>query len=72
MKILITGILGLQQKRLEQLLNSNNMSIIGIDNLSRNGSEGSIISLRHLGAKIFRGDIRCLLMWIPSCSRLGD
>ncbi len=61
MKILITGIAGFVGKCLCKSLleNRTDLQIIGIDNLSRAGSENNVKSLSKDGVKFFRSDIRC-------------
>ena len=60
MKILITGIAGFVGSRLATYFKSNNESIeiVGIDNLSRKGSEFNLPLLKKLGCTIVHGDIR--------------
>ena len=60
MKILITGIAGFVGSRLATYFKSNNESIeiVGIDNLSRKGSEFNLPVLKKLGCTIVHGDIR--------------
>jgi CDP-paratose 2-epimerase len=60
MKILITGAAGFVGSRLaEAIANSiENTELIGIDNLSRRGSETNLAFLNKLGCKLVHGDIR--------------
>lgn len=60
MKLLITGVCGFVGSSLaECLLNRREgLSIYGIDNLMRPGSEGNRGRLQKLGVKFFHGDIR--------------
>ena len=61
MKILITGISGFVGSTIsiELLKHGMDIDIIGIDNLSRNGSEKNISKLTDKQIKIYRRDIRC-------------
>jgi CDP-paratose 2-epimerase len=60
MKILITGICGFAGSAIaESLLERRaGLSITGIDNLMRPGSEGNRLRLRKLGIAVIHGDIR--------------
>lgn len=60
MKILITGICGFIGSALARLLIESGTAgrIIGIDNLSRSGSELNRAPLRQLGVTLIHGDIR--------------
>jgi CDP-paratose 2-epimerase len=60
MKILITGVAGFVGSRLAQFLKTHlsNIELIGIDNLSRRGSETNLSLLKELGVKFIHGDIR--------------
>ena len=60
MKILITGICGFAGSSIAKMLleSHSNLQIIGLDNLSRKGSEVNIPDLTYLGIKLIRGDIR--------------
>lgn len=60
MKILITGICGFAGSTLahEMLLHREGIRIVGIDNLSRRGSEENFTSLRAAGFDVRRGDVR--------------
>jgi CDP-paratose 2-epimerase len=60
MKVLISGICGFVGSHLARhLLESfENISILGIDNLARPGSETNRIALKRLGVELRHGDIR--------------
>ncbi len=60
MKIFITGICGFAGSTLarELRLERENLHIVGIDNLSRRGSEENFDSLRTEGFDVRRGDVR--------------
>ena len=60
LKILITGIAGFAGYSIanELIREDNNITILGIDNLSRKGSERNVERLKHLGASFFHADIR--------------
>ena len=78
MKILITGISGFVGSKIALGLTSSqpNIEIIGIDNLSRKGTEHNLKILSHGGIDLIRGDIRsrsdvdCLPIvdWIIDCA----
>ncbi len=78
MKILITGIAGFVGSRLAEYFKTNitNCEIIGIDNLSRRGSETNLEFLKTLGCKFIHGDIRVTddvndlpkVDWIVDCA----
>ena len=59
-KILITGCCGFAGITLAKALSESvdSLSIVGLDNLSRTGSEINIKVLRHLGVDLVRGDVR--------------
>lgn len=61
MRVLITGICGFVGSALAQCLieRSEGLSVIGIDNLMRPGSEGNRAPLQRLGVTLIHGDIRC-------------
>jgi CDP-paratose 2-epimerase len=60
MKILITGICGFVGSAIAEwaLRRRTGLSITGIDNLMRPGSEGNRLKLRKLGVTVIHGDIR--------------
>ena len=60
MKITITGICGFVGSCLARHLleHRDGLTILGIDNLVRPGSEMNRSSLEHLGVQIFHGDVR--------------
>jgi CDP-paratose 2-epimerase len=60
MKILITGVCGFVGSALAEWLLRwrDGLSITGIDNLMRAGSEGNRLRLRKLGVTVIHGDIR--------------
>ena len=60
MKVLISGVCGFVGSHIARYLieSFENMSILGIDNLARSGSETNRMSLRHLGVNLRHGDIR--------------
>ncbi len=60
MKVLISGICGFAGSHLARFLmeSHENISIVGIDNLARSGSETNRGSLRKAGVQLFHGDIR--------------
>jgi len=60
MKILITGICGFAGSSLAEsfLHHGEGISVCGIDNLVRPGSESNRVRLKHLGIDLFHGDIR--------------
>jgi len=60
MKILITGVCGFVGSVLARslLVHRRDITLFGIDNLSRAGAEGNRPKLRELGVRIFHGDIR--------------
>jgi CDP-paratose 2-epimerase len=60
MKILITGICGFVGSAIAEwaLRRRAGLSITGIDNLMRPGSEGNRLRLRELGVTVIHGDIR--------------
>ncbi len=61
MKILITGVCGFVGSSLAETLleRGEGISIVGIDNLMRAGSEGNRLRLRKLGVAMIHGDLRC-------------
>ena len=76
MKILVTGICGFAASVLARSLLEHrpDLTIIGIDNLSRKGSETNIEPLRALGCDIRIGDVRdlSLLDSLPTCNWILD
>ncbi|HBJ34919.1 MAG TPA: CDP-tyvelose epimerase [Planctomycetaceae bacterium] len=61
MKILITGICGFVGSTLAKSLAAEPWvsSVVGIDNLSRRGSERNRKPLEQLGIRVLHGDVRC-------------
>lgn len=61
MKVLLTGILGFAGRSIAELLLASieEISIYGIDNLSRSGSELNLNFIKDYNIKFSRGDIRC-------------
>lgn len=76
MKILLTGICGFAGSVITRSLLSHRsgLEILGIDNLSRKGSETNLESLRHLGCDIRIGDVRdqSTLDALPPCDWIID
>jgi CDP-paratose 2-epimerase len=60
MKVLISGVCGFIGSYLARFLieSHEDISIVGIDNLARSGSETNRVSLRRVGVQLFHGDIR--------------
>jgi CDP-paratose 2-epimerase len=60
MKLLITGICGFVGSRLAEALlgRLEGLEIVGIDNLSRRGSELNVARLKRLGCRVVHGDVR--------------
>ena len=60
MRLLITGICGFAGSQLSEALLDRiaGLEIIGIDNLSRRGSELNLARLKRLGCRVVHGDIR--------------
>src|SRR5882762_6230669 len=60
MKVLISGVCGFAGSQLARYLMESHegISIAGIDNLARSGSETNRLSLKRLGVQLFHGDIR--------------
>jgi CDP-paratose 2-epimerase len=60
MKVLIAGVCGFVGSHLARYLidSFEGISIAGIDNLARSGSETNRISLQRLGVQLYHGDIR--------------
>jgi CDP-paratose 2-epimerase len=59
-KVLISGVCGFAGSHLARYLLEahEGITIAGIDNLARSGSETNRLSLKRLGVKLFHGDIR--------------
>ena len=60
-KVLVTGICGFAGSTIAIELRkfAESIDIIGIDNLSRKGSEKNLIKFPDQQIQVFRGDIRC-------------
>ena len=60
MKILISGVCGFVGNHLARYLveSHEGITIVGLDNLARSGSEINRVSLKRLGVHLFHGDIR--------------
>src|ERR1700722_10000219 len=60
MKVLISGVCGFTGSHLARSLMESNegLTVVGIDNLARQGSETNRLSLKRLGVQLFHGDIR--------------
>jgi CDP-paratose 2-epimerase len=60
MKILISGICGFVGSHIARYLieSREGITIVGVDNLARLGSETNRLALRQLGVQLFHGDIR--------------
>jgi CDP-paratose 2-epimerase len=79
MKILITGVCGFVGSTLAAALldgnsNGNPLKIVGIDNLSRTGSETNRAPLTALGVQFFHGDLRSSedVAQMPQCDWVID
>ena len=76
MKILLTGICGFAGSVLSRTLleHRSGLQILGLDNLSRKGSETNLEPLRALGCDIRIGDVRdrTLLESLPGCDWIID
>ena len=61
MRVLITGICGFVGSSLAHTLLSrlSDVTVTGIDNFVRPGSETNRLDLRHRGVTLFHGDVRC-------------
>lgn len=60
MKILISGVCGFVGSHIARYLieSREDLTIVGLDNLARLGSETNRLSLKQLGVQLFHGDIR--------------
>jgi CDP-paratose 2-epimerase len=60
MKVLISGVCGFAGSHLARFLleSHENLTLIGIDNLARSGSETNRAALRKAGVQLYHGDIR--------------
>ena len=60
MKVLISGVCGFVGSHLARYLieSHEDITIVGLDNLTRSGSETNRISLKQLGVRLFHGDTR--------------
>src|SRR5580765_1246654 len=60
MKVLISGVCGFIGSKLARYLIEwhEGITIVGLDNLARSGSETNRVSLKRLGVQLFHGDIR--------------
>ena len=60
MKVLISGVCGFVGSHLARYLMESHegVTIVGLDNLARAGSESNRVSLKRLGVQLFHGDIR--------------
>ncbi len=76
MKVLITGVCGFAGSVLarELIASWEGVSLFGIDNLSRKGSERNVEPLRALGVHIQAGDVRdrSVLEMLPPCDWILD
>ncbi|MFM8716495.1 MAG: NAD-dependent epimerase/dehydratase family protein, partial [Spartobacteria bacterium] len=76
MKILLTGICGFAGSVITRTLleHRSGLQILGLDNLSRKGSETNLEPLRALGCDIRIGDVRdrTLLESLPPCDWIID
>ena len=80
MRILITGVAGFVGSSMAKYFKENfaDVELIGIDNLSRRGSEYNLPMLKELGCKLVHGDIRCKddlddlpkVDWILDCAAI--
>jgi len=78
MKILITGISGFAGYQISLKIReyAHNIQVVGLDNLSRKGSEHNISQLCNNGIELIRGDIRLqsdidslpLVDWVIDCA----
>jgi len=60
MRVLISGVCGFAGSHLARYLleSHDDVTIVGIDNLARSGSETNRVALKRLGVQLFHGDIR--------------
>src|ERR1035438_4135816 len=60
MKVLISGVCGFAGSHIARYLleSFEGITLVGIDNLARQGSETNRLSLKRLGVQLFHGDIR--------------
>jgi CDP-paratose 2-epimerase len=60
MKVLISGVCGFVGSHLARYLMESHegITVVGLDNLARSGSETNRVSLKRLGVQLFHGDIR--------------
>jgi len=60
MKVLISGVCGFVGSHLARYLMESHkgITIVGLDNLARSGSERNRLSLKRRGVQLFHGDIR--------------
>jgi len=60
MKVLISGVCGFAGGHLARYLleSRDDITVVGIDNLARSGSETNRVALKRLGVQLFHGDIR--------------
>ncbi len=60
MTILITGVAGFAGSKIAQYIKESyaDVKLLGIDNLSRRGSENNLSFLKELGCAFFHGDVR--------------
>ena len=76
MKVFITGVCGFVGSALAEALLElrEGISVFGVDNLQRPGSEMNRGALRSLGVRVIHGDIRMAsdLESLPPTRRLGD
>jgi CDP-paratose 2-epimerase len=80
MKLLVTGICGFAGSRLTAELKEriSGLEIVGIDNLSRRGSEMNVAPLKRMGCRVIHGDIRLAddlnelpaVDWILDCAAI--
>src|SRR5579863_10660627 len=60
MKALISGVCGFVGSHLARYLieSHEGITIVGLDNLARSGSEMNRVSLKRMGVQLFHGDVR--------------